>query len=190
MRKICVFALVVFLVGVMAVPAFASSGDFYSGDIVDGWYASNDASLFNGDYLFYLYASDGALIETFELHFDESEFQDKSYTFSYLGRDDYFLFIVLDRSFGMFDFQIEDGFYGSFVIQRVGSEASLQVGSITGVLSQIGSFVVFALGSLGSLFWTGSSLTFFGVLGVCGLAFGVVLLIVYLVARYFRFRSG
>ena len=60
---------------------------------------------------------------------------------------------------------------------------------ITEVFSGVGSWIGGQLGSTTSLFWNANagSLTFLGVLSVCALAFGLILLLVLVVSRFLRF---
>ena len=65
------------------------------------------------------------------------------------------------------------------------------ISSITGVFSEIGNWIVEAVQSLVPMFWTttadGGSLTFLGVLAVCGLAFSVVFLLIGIIQRFLHF---
>ena len=188
MRKICIFVLVVLLVGVLALPAFATSIDSYTYIFSSGSYSSSSLPS-AGDYVIEFYKADGT--KFFSDNFSYSgNFFGTTFMIDYSGST-LFADFFIDPSAPSFILDINPvKFDGYFVLIPSVSENLSPLGGITDVFGQIGSFVVFALGSLVSLFWTGSSLTFIGVLGVCGLAVGVILLIVYLVARYLRFRSG
>ena len=57
------------------------------------------------------------------------------------------------------------------------------------VFGGVGSWIVGQLGTTTSLFWNGQGLTFLGVLSVCALALAVVLLLVFVIVRFLRFRG-
>lgn len=63
------------------------------------------------------------------------------------------------------------------------------------VFSEIGDWLISAVGDISTLFWVegfeGSpgSLTFLGVLAVCGLGFSVVFLLIGLIQRFLHFRG-
>lgn len=69
------------------------------------------------------------------------------------------------------------------------------ISAITGVFTDIGNWIVSALQSMIPIFWTegtggsGGSLTFLGVLAVCGLAFGVVFLVIGIIQRFLKFGA-
>ena len=57
------------------------------------------------------------------------------------------------------------------------------------VFGGVGSWIVGQLGTTTSLFWNGQGLTFLGVLAVAALALAVVLLLVFVIVRFLRFRG-
>lgn len=57
---------------------------------------------------------------------------------------------------------------------------------VLSVFTSIGAYLISGLTSLLALFWTGTSLTFLGVLAVCALAIAVILLLVLLIIRNAR----
>lgn len=61
--------------------------------------------------------------------------------------------------------------------------------AITAVFTAIGEWIVTALETLQTIFWTSEGLTFLGVLAVCGLAFSVVFLIIGIIQRFLHFRG-
>lgn len=63
--------------------------------------------------------------------------------------------------------------------------------AVTGVFSEIGSWITTEIQSLTALFYnaTDSSLTFLGLLAVCGLAFSVVFLLIGIIQRFLHFRG-
>lgn len=68
------------------------------------------------------------------------------------------------------------------------------VNAILAVFSDIGDWIVQALQDLMGIFWTtGSggegSLTFLGVLAVCGLGFSVIFLIIGIIQRFLHFKG-
>lgn len=67
------------------------------------------------------------------------------------------------------------------------------VEAIFAVFTAIGNWIVETLPMLTSIFWTvgesgAGQLTFLGVLAVCGLGVGVILLLVHVITRFIRFR--
>lgn len=66
------------------------------------------------------------------------------------------------------------------------------VTAILAVFSDIGDWIVQALQDLMGIFWTsadGGSLTFLGVLAVCGLGFSVIFLIIGIIQRFLHFKG-
>lgn len=62
--------------------------------------------------------------------------------------------------------------------------------SITGVFSEIGTWISEAINDLLPMFYTAESgLTFLGTLAVCGLAFSVVFLLISLIQNFLHFRG-
>lgn len=63
--------------------------------------------------------------------------------------------------------------------------------AVTGVFTEIGSWITTEIQSLTALFYnsTDSSLTFLGLLAVCGLAFSVVFLLIGIIQRFLHFRG-
>lgn len=57
------------------------------------------------------------------------------------------------------------------------------------IFGAIGSWIVLQLGSLVGIFWSSDSLTFLGVLAVAGLALAVILLLIFVIVRFLRFRG-
>ena len=193
MRKICIFVLVVFLVGVMAVPALATSIETVSVPLGDGHVTTNIGLLPAGDYSIDIFLEDGTELYSFDFYYEGSlDIVERSSYINYSGTD-YNVFFQYD--YGSFWFEITDlnggrpDFIcnGTVVLSPYVAEALSPIDGITSVFSQIGSFVAFALSSLVSIFWTGQNLTFIGVLAVCGLCIAIILLLVYLIVKYMRF---
>lgn len=64
------------------------------------------------------------------------------------------------------------------------------VKSITGVFSEIGTWISDAINDLLPMFYSAESgLTFLGTLAVCGLAFSVVFLLISLIQNFLHFRG-
>lgn len=61
------------------------------------------------------------------------------------------------------------------------------VSAVTGVFSEIGSWITSTINDLTVLFYADGSLTFLGVLAVCGLAFSVVFLLIGIIQRFLHF---
>ena len=66
--------------------------------------------------------------------------------------------------------------------------------AIFGVFTQVGDWIISALTSLMTIFWTTGAdgpgqLTFLGVLAVAGLAFSVIFLIIGIIQRFLHFRG-
>lgn len=61
--------------------------------------------------------------------------------------------------------------------------------AITAVFTAIGDWIVDALETLQTIFWSADGLTFLGVLAVCGLAFSVVFLIIGIIQKFLHFRG-
>lgn len=61
--------------------------------------------------------------------------------------------------------------------------------SIFGVFNEISSWIVSTVPVVTGLFWTGSGLTFMGVLAVCGLGFSVIFLLIGLIQNFLHFRG-
>ena len=65
--------------------------------------------------------------------------------------------------------------------------------AIFAVFTGVGDWIISALPSLTSIFWTtsgdGGQLTFLGVLAVAGLAFSVIFLIIGIIQRFLHFRG-
>ena len=66
--------------------------------------------------------------------------------------------------------------------------------AIFAVFTDVGDWIINALTSLMSIFWTagadgGGQLTFLGVLAVAGLAFSVIFLIIGIIQRFLHFRG-
>lgn len=65
--------------------------------------------------------------------------------------------------------------------------------AIFAVFTEVGNWLIESLTSLTDIFWTssgdGGSLTFLGVLAVCGLAFSVIFLIIGIIQRFLHFRG-
>lgn len=81
----------------------------------------------------------------------------------------------------------------TIVFSPVGSDEPVTGGSplsaLFDVFGGVGSWIVGQLGTTTSLFWNGQGLTFLGVLSVCALALAVVLLLVFVIVRFLRFRG-
>ena len=65
------------------------------------------------------------------------------------------------------------------------------VGAITAVFTAIAQWIVSCLNDMTALFYNAdtSTLTFLGILAVCGLAFSVVFLIMGIIQRFLHFRG-
>lgn len=64
------------------------------------------------------------------------------------------------------------------------------VKSITGVFSEIGTWISEAINDLLPMFYSSENgLTFLGTLAVCGLAFSVVFLLISLIQNFLNFRG-
>lgn len=66
--------------------------------------------------------------------------------------------------------------------------------AIFAVFTDVGDWIISALTSLMSIFWTAGAdgagqLTFLGVLAVAGLAFSVIFLIIGIIQRFLHFRG-
>ena len=61
--------------------------------------------------------------------------------------------------------------------------------SIFNVFSEISSWIVDTLPVVTGLFWTGSGLTFMGVLAICGLGFSVIFLLIGVIQNFLHFRG-
>lgn len=193
MRKICIFVLVVFLVGAMAVPALATSIETVSVPLGDGRVNTQIVLLPAGDYSIDIFLEDGTEFYSFDFFYEGPlDIVEHSFYLNYSGTD-YKVFFQYDC--GYFWLEVTDLYGGSpdficngtAVLSPYAAEALSPIDGITSVFSQIGSFVAFALGSLVSIFWTGQNLTFIGVLAVCGLCIAIILLLVYLIVKYMRF---
>lgn len=91
---------------------------------------------------------------------------------------------MFDLKFGTIDYTVAvSGFMG---VYEYTPPTPAGIFDVFGVL---GAWIPVALGSLIGIFWTGSSLTFLGVLAVCALAFAVVFLIIAIIQRFLHFRG-
>ena len=61
--------------------------------------------------------------------------------------------------------------------------------AILAVFLSVGEWIGEAVTALTPMFWTGSALTFLGVLAVAGLAFSVAFLVIGLIQNFLHFRS-
>lgn len=64
------------------------------------------------------------------------------------------------------------------------------VGSCFDIFGSVGEWTVDSVGSFSSVFWNAETgtLTFIGILGVAGLAIAVIVLLVFVISKYLRFR--
>lgn len=63
------------------------------------------------------------------------------------------------------------------------------ISAITGVFTEIASWIAEAVTAITPMFYGESGLTFLGTLAVCGLAFAVVFLIIGLIQNFLHFRG-
>ena len=69
-----------------------------------------------------------------------------------------------------------------------GQSGSTSPVSVLDVFDNVGSLALASFGTMSGIFWTGSDLTFLGILGVVGLAIAVIVLLVFVISKYLRFR--
>lgn len=211
-RFLLLFCTVVLVFSIMIVPAFASDLEVIT--VTDPRdFDSKSVQVnerFSGDYrvLFYDSSSEPFLI-TPVVFIDEN--RTTSYDFTGLLNNLSFHiemdFLVEDdgRVFFCFPFwacSADECFMLSelFEISRIefvpaaeyeppAVDGGSPLSGIFDVFGGVGSWIVGQLGTTTSLFWNGQGLTFLGVLAVAALALAVVLLLVFVVVRFLRFRG-
>lgn len=89
------------------------------------------------------------------------------------------------------NFAVYAGDQSSALLSQPDQTAGSVVSSFTQVFGSVGSWIAGQLGSTTSLFWNAGTgtLTFLGILAVCALALAVILLLVFVVVRFLRFRG-
>lgn len=124
--------------------------------------------------------------------FDTGENLCFNYSFSTSAYEDVLVSICYETNRLQIDLVYpEADFPGRYVIQPYVEEAQPSLlGTMFGVFSSIGSWLILQIGVLSGLFWNSATgaLTVIGVLSLAGAAVGVALLFVFLVVRFLRFK--
>lgn len=198
-RFLLLFCAAVLACSILIVPAFAAESYILE---FQGTGSDYDFNLPAGSYyLKAVSASDSVLFET--PTFDYSGQGLVNLTFSQpdgkiirleLGK------MVGDITFSFFgdvcdsneeECEIFDFVYPISVLEFVPVTAETEpvspAAGIFGVFTGVGSWISGQLGATTSLFWTGESLTFLGVLSVCATAIALILLLIAVVVRFLRF---
>lgn len=184
-RFLIIIAVLAISVSLFCIPAFAAVG-FYNMDLTDGIGFLEGMPL--GSYGITLYDVDDVVIG--------------DATITFIGDACYMVDISdvsleICYSVGDIDVTVADDdpsiYNGSIQFTWLGmpvEDSKSLVASVTEVFTSIGQWVVTSLGSLTEFVWDADagSLTFVGVLSVCGLAFAVTLLVLFIVLRFFRMR--
>lgn len=201
-RFLLLFCTVVLIGAIMIVPAFAaesftvhfseaSHGSIEADPLsLNGWYLTVSVESYTGtsytfDPIQLTFAPSSEARNTVDLNVNGVNVGVMTY-WAELDADIYF---SLDR-FPYDPYEADTTFTFTPTDPPAGSDLEASpLGSIFDVFGGVGSWISGQLGASTSLFWTGESLTFLGVLSVSGLALAVVLLLVMVVVRFLRFRG-
>ena len=210
-RFLLLFCTVVLVFSIMIVPAFASDLEVIT--VTDPFdlesYCVQVNERFSGDYRVLLYDSSSepflitpvffidenratvydftGLLNNLSFHI-EMEFSEDDgrvffcFPFSACSADECFIFSEL--------FEISRiEFVPAAEYEPPAVDGGSPLSGIFDVFGGVGSWIVGQLGTTTSLFWNGQGLTFLGVLAVAALALAVVLLLVFVIVRFLRFRG-
>lgn len=197
-RFLIIIAVLAMSVSLFCIPAFASSEEVYTVSVPGSFSVADPlgdweiiAVLNNGEHYEF------PIFTLTELPTDDVGV-DVSYPISITSGEGELSITVLPFNDELYSFAVSGSFndsdLGEVTFKRVVAPPDTGEGSlisvVMGVFTSIGRWVVSSLGNLIDFVWDADagSLTFIGVLSVCGLAFAVALFVLYIVLRFFHMR--
>lgn len=200
-RFLLLFCTVVLIGAIMIVPVLASEDVVVLGSDL----CAEVPEMFSGDFVVKFYNGSDEPFWVTPVFTVAAQFEAEK-CYNYIGAgpsgEDIMICSVFQEYDGVYEFYfylnfVENGdpladYYGYSRAELVPVEAGSDLeasplGSIFDVFGGVGSWTSGQLGATTSLFWTGESLTFLGVLSICAVGFALILLLVLVVSRFLRF---
>ena len=189
MRKFVIFAVVALVVVAMAAPAFATGNSDITVPLDSFGMTESSISLLPGDKVVSVVDGSGNVLGSQNVVVgSESVVLDipilwNGEPFKFQGSISLTL-VTGGLWHGEYMYPPEN-FVGSLFIADASVEEIPVTDGIFNIFGTIGTYLMTAVSSLVAIFWTGTSLTFIGVMSVCALALALILLLIGIIRRLF-----
>lgn len=198
-----IFIPTLLIVSVLAVPCFATNEGTYGHYISPGTYVFDEvisrpsvyssftldfeflsnSQLFNGINAIYVGYAGGDM-----LYMVTGSESISVYTTDFGWSDDSYRTISFDRGFYIYDSVEFTWFLKNLTRIDAGYNSSI-LDEFLSAFTFVGQWISGAASDLTAIFWTGSELTFVGILSVSALSFAVSFMMIGLISRFLRFRG-